>query len=70
MVVRNGLPAPTIKQLIRLPHLLTSFQGAPTTLMERVMHGADAASRLDELTDPLRSTLVRAIEDLAGTPAR
>ncbi len=65
LIVRNGLLAPTAKQLCRLPHVLTAFQGAPPTLMDKLMNAANEVSRLDELTDPLRSSLVRAVEHLA-----
>lgn len=62
MIVRNGLPAPTLKQLVRLPHLLTSFEGAPTTLTEKVLRAAHARGTLDALTDPLRNDVLRAVE--------
>lgn len=64
LVVSNGLAPPTIKQLVRLPHLLTSSEGAPTTLTELALRAASDAGSLDRLSDPLRSAVVRAADHL------
>lgn len=64
MIESNGLPAPTLKQLVRLPHLLTSFEGAPTTLTQKAVHAAAVVGKLDGLCEPLRTGVAKAGEAL------